>query len=196
MHRRGNVLFITVDQWRGDSLSCVGHPLVETPTLDALAADGVLFTKHYANICPCGPSRASLYTGMYAQNHRSMLNGTPLDARFTNVALLAREVGYSPALFGYTDTSVDPRTVAPDDPRLRLYEGVLPGFDPIVNDPELYGSKAWATWLAKQGVDVPDDVRDLYEPSSAFLGPMSTARPGRRRSSPPSTPRPPSWWAS
>ena len=54
----------------------------------------------------CGPSRASLYTGMYLMNHRSVLNGTPLDARHTNVALLARGRGYEPALFGYTDTSV------------------------------------------------------------------------------------------
>ncbi|MBX7071491.1 MAG: alkaline phosphatase family protein [Microthrixaceae bacterium] len=170
MARPGNVLFITVDQWRGDSLSCVGHPLVKTPNLDALAADGVLFARHFANTAPCGPSRASLYTGMYAHNHRSILNGTPLDARFTNIALLARDAGYEPALFGYTDTSVDPRTVEPDDPRLRTYEGVLPGFDPIVNDPEVYGSQQWAAWLAEQGVDVPDDVTDLYRPIENFPG--------------------------
>ena len=168
--RPGHVLFITVDQWRGDSLSCVGHPLVETPALDALAADGVLFARHYANTAPCGPSRASLLTGMYAQNHRSILNGTPLDTRFTNVALLARTVGYAPALFGYTDTSVDPRTVEPGDLRLFNYEGVMPGFDPIVNDPEVYGSQAWAAWLRKQGVDVPDNPRDLYEPIEDFPG--------------------------
>ena len=168
--RRGNVLFITVDQWRGDSLSCVGHPLLETPTLDALAARGVLFRHHFANTAPCGPSRASLYTGMYAQNHRSILNGTPLDARFTNVALLAREAGYEPALFGYTDTSVDPRTVAADDPRLSNYEGVLAGFDPVVNDPEILGNPAWAAWLASKGVEVPDNPQDLYQPLPDFPG--------------------------
>lgn len=167
---RGNVLFITVDQWRGDSLSCVGHPLVETPTIDALAARGVLFRRHFANTAPCGPSRASLYTGMYAQNHRSILNGTPLDARLPNIAKSARSVGYTPALFGYTDTSVDPRTVAADDPRLFNYEGVLDGFDPVVNDPEILGSAQWAGWLARQGVDVPANVRDLYEPVAGFPG--------------------------
>lgn len=168
--RRGHVLFITVDQWRGDSLSSLGHPMVRTPTLDALAADGVHFTNHWANTAPCGPSRASLYTGMYAQNHRSILNGTPLDARFDNVATLARRAGYSPALFGYTDTSVDPRTVEPDDPRLYNYEGVLPGFDPIVNDPELYNSQQWATWLRSKGVEVPERVQELYEPIPGYPG--------------------------
>src|SRR5690606_13090417 len=67
MARRGNVLFITVDQWRGDSLAALGLPIVQTPALAGLAAEGVLFAQHNANIFPSGPSRASLYTGMYAQ---------------------------------------------------------------------------------------------------------------------------------
>lgn len=170
MSGRGNVLFITVDQWRGDSLSALGHPVVETPTIDGLARHGVLFASHWANTAPCGPSRASLYTGMYLQNHRSALNGTPLDARFTNVAIEARKAGYDPVLFGYTDTSVDPRTVEPGDARLYTYEGVLPGFRPMVNDPEEAGSLEWGRWLASRGREVPSDPRRLYEPDMSFPG--------------------------
>jgi arylsulfatase A-like enzyme len=172
MAPKGNVLFITVDQWRGDSLSALGHPLVETPTLDALAARGVLFANHWANAAPCGPSRASLYTGMYLHNHRSVLNGTPLDARFTNVALEAGRQGYDPVLFGYTDTSVDPRTVPPGDPRLYGYEGILPGFRSIVNDPydNAGGGRQWAQWLASRGRDVPSDLRRLYDPDRSYPG--------------------------
>ena len=150
-----NVLFITLDQWRGDCLSALGHPVLETPTLDALAGRGVLFANHWANAAPCGPSRACLYTGTYQHRNRSVLNGTPLDARFTNVALLARGLGYDPVLFGYTDTSVDPRTVPPGDPRLFSYEGVLPGFRALIEDPWEKGSPAWGRWLAAQGFDVP-----------------------------------------
>ena len=86
-----NVLFITADQWRGDTLGAVGHPCVKTPNLDRLAADGVLFSKHYAQGAPCAPSRASLLTGLYMFNHRVVYNGPPLDRRFTNVALEARK---------------------------------------------------------------------------------------------------------
>jgi len=68
-------------------LSALEHPTVKTPHLDALAADGVVFRNHFAQCLPCGPSRASMYTGMYLQNHRSVGNGTPLDARHTNIAL-------------------------------------------------------------------------------------------------------------
>ncbi len=170
MTQRGNVLFITVDQWRGDCMSAAGHAVVETPTLDALARRGVRFANHWANIAPCGPSRATLHTGMYAMNHRSVLNGTPLDDRFTNTAREAQRAGYRPVLFGYTDTTVDPRSVPADDPRLSSYEEVLPGFDAVAFNPESAGSPGWARWLAAQGFDVPSRAQDLYLPLEGFPG--------------------------
>ncbi len=100
----------------------------------------MLFTNHWANAAPCGPPPACLYTGTYQHRNRSILNGTPLDSRFTNVALLAREMGDDPVLFGYTDTSVDPRTVPPGDSRLFTYEGILPGFRVVMEDSWEYGS--------------------------------------------------------
>jgi arylsulfatase A-like enzyme len=165
-----NVLFITVDQWRGDSLSALGHPVLTTPALDKVAAAGTLFANHWANAAPCGPSRACLYTGTYLHHNRSVLNGTPLDARFTNVALLARDAGYDPVLFGYTDTSLDPRALPAGDPRLRSYEEVLPGFRAVVHEPWEAGSRQWGRWLAAQGVDVPANPHDLYRPIDDFPG--------------------------
>ena len=122
-----NVLLITADQWRADCLSSRGHPCVQTPHLDALARDGVAFLRHYCQAVPCGPSRASLHTGLYLMNHRSGTNGTPLDRRHENWAQIVRGAGYDPVLFGYTDTSPDPRDYPADHPVLTTYEGVLPG---------------------------------------------------------------------
>jgi len=149
-----NVLLITLDQFRGDCLSVAGHPLVRTPNLDALAAAGVRLSRHYSQAAPCGPGRAAVYTGMYQMNSRVVANGTPLDARFDNVALAARRAGYEPALFGYTDQSVDPReTSGPDDPRMQAYTGVLPGFDPVLalDDDQLQ----WRDWLVELGYTDP-----------------------------------------
>ncbi len=154
-----NILFITADQWRGECLSCLGHR-VQTPNLDKLAREAVLFTRHYANAVPCGPSRASLHTGMYLQNHRSGTNGTPLDARHTNWAMEMRRHGHDPVLFGYTDTANDPREFDADDPVLRSYEGPLPGIRP-----EIYMGTfpdAWADWLRDKGYDIPDPTWKLY----------------------------------
>jgi len=150
---RPNVLLITLDQMRGDSYGAAGHPLVETPNLDRLAADGVRLSRHYSQAAPCGPGRACLYTGTYQMNNRVVGNGTPLDRRFDNVALAARRAGYEPALFGYTDQSIDPRdATGPDDPRLSTYEGILPGFDVAL---DLTGDHApWLAWLADLGHDV------------------------------------------
>ena len=155
-----NILFITADQWRGDCLSARGHPMVRTPHLDALAAEGVLFARHFANTAPCGPSRASLHTGMYLQNHRSAMNGTPLDARHTNWAFEAAKLGYDPVLFGYTDTSRDPRELEEDDPWLRTYEGILPGIRPVCQM-DAFGSP-WVEFLKQRGFETPVDTRYAY----------------------------------
>jgi arylsulfatase A-like enzyme len=158
-----NVLLITADQWRADCLSALGHPVLRTPHLDALAEDGVLFRNHFAQCSPCGPSRASLLTGMYLMNHRSVRNGTPLDARFTNVALEARKAGYDPSLIGYTDTSADPRLHDRNDPALSTYAGTLPGFKQLIPGSE--GDTAWLQHLAAKGYDLPADRRQIYEPA-------------------------------
>ena len=71
---RPNVLLITADQWRGDCLSAMGHPLVNTPNLDRLAQQGVLFERHYAGAAPCSPARACLYTGLYQMTNLSLIH--------------------------------------------------------------------------------------------------------------------------
>jgi arylsulfatase A-like enzyme len=152
MTARPNVLLVTADQWRGECLSALGHPVVRTPHLDALAAEGVMFRSHFTQCAPCGPSRASLLTGMYAMNHRSLRNGTPLDARFTNLALEMRRLGYDPALIGYTDTSLDPRGRDPRDPAIRTYGGTLPGFTQLVPGSE--HDHAWIAELRTKGYAV------------------------------------------
>lgn len=154
-----NILFITADQWRGDCLGALGHPLVKTPNLDAFARESVLFARHFANSAPCSPSRASLYTGLYQHNHRVAMNGTPLDRRHTNWALELRTAGYDPALIGYTDQTVDPRDVAADDPRLRTYEGVLPGINPIALITAHPGP--WGEDCRRKGYTIPEDPRLL-----------------------------------
>ena len=152
MSTRWNVLLITADQWRADCLSAVGHPMVRTPNIDKLAGEGVLFRNHFTQCSPCGPSRTSLLTGMYAMNHRSLRNGTPLDARFTNIALEMRKLGYDPALIGYTDTSLDPRERPRADPALATYAGTMPGF--IQQVPGSEGDDAWIADLREKGYKV------------------------------------------
>ncbi|MBL8698746.1 MAG: alkaline phosphatase family protein [Alphaproteobacteria bacterium] len=163
-----NLLLITADQWRGDTLGHLGHACVRTPHLDALAAEGTSFARHYSVTAPCGPARASLLTGLYAHNHRSILNGTPLDGRLTNLALELRKAGYAPTLFGYTDTSADPAGLASSDPRLFSYEGVLPGFD--VGQLLLEDFRPWLAWLARRRGAALETHPPIHEPVDGRLG--------------------------
>lgn len=158
--KRPNLLLITCDQWRGECLSAVGHPVVKTPNADALAAEGVLFARHYAGAAPCSPARACIYTGLYQMTNRVCRNGTPLDARHGNIALFARRLGYDPTLFGYTDTGPDPRRFSPHDRVLTSYEGVLPGFTARQLLPE--HQKQWLSWLAARGVDSSAGYPDIH----------------------------------
>lgn len=167
-----NVLFITADQWRGDCLSVLGHPMVKTPHLDALASDGALFRRHYAQATSCGPSRASLYTGLYLHNHRVVANGAPLDDRHANIAMEARKAGYDPALFGYTDIGVDPRGRDTDDPELATRAGLLRGMNPVVRMDNEHAP--WVAELRRRGYDVDgveDNHRMLFWPSRKSAGP-------------------------
>lgn len=173
--RRPNILLITCDQWRGDCLSAVGHPAVRTPNADALAAEGVLFARHFAGASPCSPARACIYTGLYQMNNRVCRNGTPMDRRHDNLALAARRVGYDPTLFGYTDVSPDPRWLAPGDPFLTSYEGVLPGFTVRCQLPE--HQKAWLSWLKARGVQASAGFPDIHRPADASAPEVSPAPP-------------------
>jgi arylsulfatase A-like enzyme len=156
-----NVLFITLDQFRAECLSSAGHPLVQTPSLDALAAAGVRLANHFSQASPCAPGRACLYTGTYQMNNRVVANGTPLDARIDNVAKAAMRVGYEPVLFGYTDQSIDPReATGRDDPRMQRYTGVLPGFTAALHIPDDH--QPWLDWLATKGyTDLADGYPEL-----------------------------------
>ncbi|KIL41335.1 arylsulfatase [Gordoniibacillus kamchatkensis] len=66
---RPNLLLITVDQMRGDCLSGLGHPVVETPNLDQLARNGATFRNAYSATPSCIPARAALLTGMSQTSH-------------------------------------------------------------------------------------------------------------------------------
>lgn len=148
-------LIIIADQMRADCLNGALAAHVETPNLDAFAAESVSFTRHYSVTNPCGPSRASILTGLYAMNHRSVRNGTPLAAGTPNLALEARRAGYEPMLFGYTDTSADPTQYPAADPILRTEEQVMEGWREML-EMRLMESFPWRAHLAARGYDLPD----------------------------------------
>lgn len=107
-----NILLIHADQHRADCLGVNGHPFLQTPNLDRLAADGANFTRAYTPIPLCTPARTSLLTGQWPMQHgvianhgtegeRSLAEGIPTFSKSL------REGGY---FLGYTGKwGVDPK---------------------------------------------------------------------------------------
>ncbi len=73
---RPNVLFIISDDLTAGALSCYGNTQCKTPAIDALAARGTRFTRTYCQYPVCGPSRASMLSGLYANSLEIMNNAT------------------------------------------------------------------------------------------------------------------------
>jgi arylsulfatase A-like enzyme len=161
----GKILLIVIDQFRADCLSGALADAANLPNLRRLMRESVTFNRHYTVTTPCGPSRASLLTGMYAMNHRSIRNGTPLERHHATIGTEFRKAGYEPMLFGYTDVSADPLNRHPNDPDLKSYEGLAPGFAEIVRM-RLESNTSWIGHLKSRGYDVPDDHADIFKPGA------------------------------
>ncbi|EEE36096.1 sulfatase [Rhodobacteraceae bacterium KLH11] len=164
MSEKQNVLFIVIDQLRADCLFGGLAEYVDLPNLRALMDDSITFARHFSVTNPCGPSRASLLTGQYAMNHRSVRNGTPLRHDAPTIASEMRKAGYLPMLFGYTDTSQDPRVFDANDPALKSYEFAMPGFQEMV-EMRMEMSFPWRSHLKTQGYQF-DTYADVYKPVS------------------------------
>jgi len=67
--RRPNILFLLGDDHRWDAMGCMSNPWLKTPNLDALAGQGVLFSKNFVTTAICVSSRASIFTGLYSRSH-------------------------------------------------------------------------------------------------------------------------------
>jgi arylsulfatase A-like enzyme len=95
-HSATNVILITIDTVRADHLGCYGARDIHTPTLDALADDGVVFERAISQVPLTWPSHAAILTGTYPfQNGVQDFTGQPLDERFRSVAQVFKQHGYS-----------------------------------------------------------------------------------------------------
>lgn len=99
---RPNILFIQTDDQRFDDLGCVGNPIIKTPNVDRLAAEGTRFVNAFVTTAICCSSRASVLTGQHMWRHGIRDFATPLSAGqfdLTYPALLQR-AGYRTGFIG------------------------------------------------------------------------------------------------
>ncbi|PYY13302.1 MAG: hypothetical protein DMG61_13775, partial [Acidobacteria bacterium] len=93
--RHPNILLITIDTLRADHTGVYGSASVETPTLDALASDSVVFERAISQVPLTLPSHASLLTGMYPfADGVQDFTSPPLSDRFKTIAQAFKAAGY------------------------------------------------------------------------------------------------------
>lgn len=118
-----NIIYILADDLGYGDLGCYGQQKIETPNIDKLAANGILFTQHYSGSAVSAPSRCSLLTGLHPghmsirQNHEwgsrgnvgsytAMINDSTLEGQFpmpdSTITLghILQNAGYSTAMVG------------------------------------------------------------------------------------------------
>ncbi len=98
--KKRNLIFIFIDDMRYDSMSCMGHPFLETPNLDRMAAGGMLFNNAFVTTSLCSPSRASILSGQYAHRHGVLDNGTLLPSGTPTFPIELQKNGYETAFIG------------------------------------------------------------------------------------------------
>src|SRR5271170_6134423 len=140
-----DVYLITIDTLRADHVGCYGYKQVETPALDALAADGVRFTQAFTHSPITNTSHITILTGLLPSVHGVTDFGVPLSPQHVTAAELLKKHGYQTAAF-IGAVILDSSTLAP---------GIDRGFDFYDNFPKS-DNKSKEHWdrIERRGMEV------------------------------------------
>jgi arylsulfatase A-like enzyme len=135
---------VTIDTLRADHVGCYGYKQIETPALDALAADGVRFTHAYTHSPITNTSHTSILTGLLPSVHGVTDFGVPLAPQHATWAELLKKKGYQTAAF-IGAVILDSNSLAP---------GLDRGFDFYDNFPAKTDSKERWGRVERRGMEV------------------------------------------
>ncbi len=105
---RPNIVFIYADDHAQRAVGAYGSPLTRTPSIDRLASGGMRFTNSYVANSICGPSRATILTGLHAHAHGKTTNGAGFRDELPTFARRLQAAGYQTAMVGKWHLSPDP----------------------------------------------------------------------------------------
>ena len=167
MAARPNIILIMVDDMGWSDIGCYGSE-IDTPNIDRIAAEGMLFTQFYNN-AKCTTTRASLITGLYPRN-----GGRGQDALITKQMLTLgeamRHAGYKTGMSGKWHNGKTPGTRPYDrgfDEAYGLWDGCCNFFNPKIPDPKFKGGRIRPFGHNDKFLEY-DDFPDDYYTTDAF----------------------------
>ncbi len=100
--RKPNIIFLLTDDQRWDTLGCMGNRIIQTPNIDRLARDGVVFENNFCATAICMTSRASIFSGLLERSHGISSFATPFspEALARTYPSLLRRAGYRVGFIG------------------------------------------------------------------------------------------------
>jgi len=98
--KRPNIIFIFSDDHAYQAISAYGSKINQTPNIDRIANEGMLFRECYVNNSICGPQRAVIQTGKYSHLNGFLRNGNEFDGNQQTFPKLLRKAGYTTAVVG------------------------------------------------------------------------------------------------
>ena len=105
---RPNILFIMADDHARAAISCYGSKTIQTPGIDRLAHEGMLFTHMTSTDSLCAPARAVLITGKFGHKNGVTKIGQTFDGSQQTFPKLLQQAGYETALFGKWHLTSEP----------------------------------------------------------------------------------------
>jgi arylsulfatase A-like enzyme len=109
--KRPNILFIMSDDHAYQAISAYGSQLIETPNIDRIAEEGLLFTNACVSNSICAPSRATILTGKHTHINGKIDNKMPFDTTQVTFPQLFQNAGYQTAMFGKLHFGNNPKGV-------------------------------------------------------------------------------------
>ncbi len=109
--KRPNIIFMMSDDHAYQAISAYSDHLIETPNIDRIADEGILFTNATVTNSICAPSRATILTGKHCHIHGKVDNVFPFDESQTTFPQLMQEAGYQTAMFGKLHFGNNPKGI-------------------------------------------------------------------------------------
>ena len=97
---RPNIVYIMTDDHAYQAISCYNGELNQTPNIDRIANEGVMFANSFVTNSICAPSRAVMLTGKFSHQNQQRLNSQKFDSTQLTFPKLLQEAGYQTAMIG------------------------------------------------------------------------------------------------